>query len=68
MHNTITLPNAAQLNIPKKQLPFKRSFKQHQPCERVEQLWNTVVELEDGRLLSVSYTVDGVLVGAYTLN
>jgi hypothetical protein len=68
MLNTITLPNATQLNIPKKQLPFERSFKQCQPCERVEQLWNTVVELEDGRLLSVSYTDAGKLVGAYTLN
>jgi hypothetical protein len=68
MQNTITLPNASQLNIPKKQLPFTRSFKQCQPCERVDNLWNTVVELEDVRLLSVSYRDAGLLIGAYTVN
>jgi len=68
MLNTITLPNATQLNIPKKQLPFTRSFKQCQPCERIEHLWNTFVELADGRILNVSYTDAGKLVGAHTVN
>jgi len=68
MLNTITLPNATMLNIAKKQLPFANSFKQLQSCERVEQHWNTFVELANGRILSVSYTVDGKLVGAHTVN
>jgi hypothetical protein len=68
MHNIITLPNATQLNIPKKQLPFKHSFKQLQPCKREQHYWNTFVELANGRILNVSYTDAGLLVGAYTVN
>ena len=68
MHNTITLPNATQLNIPKKQLPFANSFKQLQPCERVDNLWNTFVELANGRILDVRYTDAGKLVSAVTVN
>ena len=68
MHNTITLPNATVLNITKKQLPFSNSFKQLQPCKREQHYWNTFVELANGRILSVSYTDAGKLVGAYTVN
>ena len=71
MHNTITLPNATVLNISKRNLPLANSFKQLQPCERIEQHWHTFVELTgnmSGRILSVSYTVDGKLVGAHTVN
>ena len=68
MHNTITLPNATVLNILKKQLPFAHSFKQLQSCERVDNLWNTFVELTNGRILSVSYTDAGKLVSAVTVN
>ena len=68
MHNTITLPNATVLNILKKQLPFANSFKQLQSCKREQHYWNTFVELANGRILSVSYTDAGLLVGAYTVN
>ena len=68
MHNTITLPNATVLNILKKQLPFAHSFKQLQSCERVDNLWNTFVELTNGRILSVSYTDAGKLVSAVPVN
>jgi len=71
MRNTIKLPNGVMLNVRKKHYPFKNSFKQLQPCERIEQHWHTFVELTgnmSGRILSVSYTVDGKLVGAHTVN
>ena len=68
MQNVITLPNATQLNIPKKQLPFAHSFTQLQPCERVDNLWNTFVELSNGRILDVRYTDAGKLVSAVTVN
>jgi len=68
MHNTITLPNATVLNISKHNLPLANSFKQLQPCERIEHYWNTFVELANGRILSVSYTDAGKLVGAHTVN
>jgi hypothetical protein len=78
MLNTITLPNATQLKIPKKQLPFANSFKPLRPAKQyvtmdgvVTDYFHTFVELSGdmgGRVLSVFYTVDGVLVGAHTVN
>lgn len=74
MYNTITLPNNTVLNISKKNLPFENKFKALRTAKQFGEhvdYFHTFVELfgdQYGRVLSVIYTKDGLLVGAHTVN